>query len=305
MKNWNSPREALGYFYGATKGDGCLTDRKIIFFNTSRPTVERFLNSIKKCEKAGLFKRKNKKYKTDEIPIKKIKPRGKNKKTGFRVTYCSVNALKKLKEFSPLKKSSRVKKEVIRGLFDSEGCIIWKEEKSWKALIFTNTDKDIISLYCSLLNDFDVGYYKGFNDCNSEWSVICGSWDAVFFFRDKVGFTLEKHKNKVKILSDYFEERGWKRELIDKDKLFKMVNNGYSDIEIAEEMEFARGSIGRVRRELGLKPNIKHKSRRLDRDKIKNMLDKGKTDKEISGELDCHKRSISNIRYKLGIPRNK
>lgn len=259
MINGNSinKREALGYLYGSIKGDGHIRDNgKIIFFNTSKRMAERFLKCLKICEKSGLFKRKQKRYETSEIPIKEIKPRGKNKKIGFRVTYCSVDSIEKIKMFSPFKEKNKVKKEVIRGLFDSEGYIRWDEDRCWRGLIFSNTDESIIDLYCSLLDCFGIDYCKSYNNSNSEFSVTSGSWDSFFFFDEEIGFTLEKHKKVMNRLKKYYKEKGWKMKKMDRNKIKRLVEDGLTDEEISEKLGFHKKSIGRARRELDLKPNF-------------------------------------------------
>ena len=193
--------EDIGYILGVFLGDGWIRKRGIGLASTSLKFVMYFRNCFIKILRKGLIKRKR----NSKLPkIRVIKPHGRQKSLLYETTLYSVNLIKLINnlanDFSWLDKASiDTKKAIIRGLFDSEGCIYLNKKpnkygrKTYK-LIFSNTDEKIKDLWISLSREF--GFKMSYN---SKYDVCLHSFKQIKKFREVFypnGFLLDKHEEK-------------------------------------------------------------------------------------------------------------
>jgi len=92
---------------------------------------------------------------------------------------------------------------------------------------------------------------------------------------------------------------------MDKQKLIELYNKGYTDTEIAKELNVSRQLIQVNRVKLGLSANFSYKSfRKIDYEKVEILIKKNKTDKEIASLFGVKPISIYFFRKRNNIQRD-
>ena len=180
-----------GYIRGTLLGDGTICkfkDRKWIREMIQLQVVDKefaqlFLDCINKfCKK---------KYNL------------KNYKNLFKVTIYQKSDVKKIKDIFSLDSDNFFYKVgLMKGLFDSEGHI----SRDRYAINFTNTNKDLISIYEELCKYFNFKYKKKITRKETEnlkelYVVVIIGYESVLKFREIIGITINR---KEKILDFVF-----------------------------------------------------------------------------------------------------
>lgn len=217
------------YIFGVYLGDGWAIKNKGVGLGTaSKEFAEYFKEKIDECEKEKTIIRKPKYYPT--IQIRKRPPRGRQKLDAYIVICCSIQLVKLFlrleKDFfwiSKLPKESKVM--LIRGLFDSEGCIYVKNNygatnyrgnrhQNYYRIHFTNTDENILKLWKNLTTEFGFKFYWW---DKRHFDLVIKSVKNIRLFRDTFypnGFLLDKQNKKFEELKQLSKQshmyrNGW------------------------------------------------------------------------------------------------
>ena len=90
---------------------------------------------------------------------------------------------------------------------------------------------------------------------------------------------------------------------IDTEKLTKLVKQGKTDSEISIELNCSYSTIGKYRRLLGLKANVRRVGKKIliDRDKLIDLTNQGKTNQELAKLFNVSPLSIKQAIKRFGL----
>lgn len=142
------------------------------------------------------------------------KSKGVNRKPTYRVMFYSSQAIKFLKNFMDnrlneiLIGDKEIQASFLRGLYDSEGCVMIKNKK-YCCLQFTNTNLKIINICEKLLKKFKIKFtrtkYVWNNHYKIRYDVRIYKIKSAKIFLNKIGFSIKRKQEKLKQIVNNYE----------------------------------------------------------------------------------------------------
>lgn len=195
--------EDLAYILGVVEGDG-----NVFVKMSSHGTIAKITLKVKDLDFALHFKKILEKWsgiKSSLYNLERINQ--------IAVNLYSIEVAKIIKNFKIkdiIKSNRNIKYKFLKGLFDSDGGVFTKNldnrrySKRW--VHFSNSNKEIIDIVCSLLNEMKINYkvnsrvHSGFGSKKTQYEIKIYDKNSIYLFYKNINFNIKRKRERLKEL---------------------------------------------------------------------------------------------------------